>query len=123
MLARANRVTKPEDFRRALSSGVKVVGERVAIHAALEPGSNPELPVRIGFIVGKACGSAVIRNQIKRRLKSISRSLLVELKPGTLVVVRALPSSRGSSFQALSEELTRNFASLTRKLERRSNHV
>lgn len=123
MLARANRITKPEDFRRALAFGAKVVGERVAIHAALDPDAARELPPRVGFIVGKACGSAVIRNQIKRRLKSISRSLMDELTPGMLLVVRALPASRNSSFSALNEELTKNFGLLLKKLERRNNHA
>lgn len=50
---------------------------------------NPPGPLRVGFVVSKAVGNAVVRNRVKRRLRH-----LVAARPevtGADVVVRALP--------------------------------
>jgi len=44
-------------------------------------------PPRVGLVVSRSCGSAVIRNRIKRRLRSAAGA--VELEPGTDYVIIA----------------------------------
>lgn len=60
---------------------------------------------RVGFVVSKAVGNAVVRNRVKRRLRALM-STRVELVPeGALMVVRALPAAATSDFRGLSADL------------------
>ncbi|TAK74577.1 MAG: ribonuclease P protein component [Dehalococcoidia bacterium] len=60
---------------------------------------------RIGFSVGKRLGGAVVRNQVKRRLRMIVRGL--SWVDGVDVVVLAQPPAALASFQALTAALKR----------------
>ncbi len=44
---------------------------------------------RVGFVVSKAVGNAVVRNRVKRRLRHLVATL--DAPAGARVVVRALP--------------------------------
>ncbi|WP_310273165.1 ribonuclease P protein component [Haloactinomyces albus] len=67
---------------------------------------------RVGFVVSKAVGNAVMRHRVARRLRHLMRERLGGLPPGTLVVVRALPPAAG----ATSRDLGRDLDSAFRKL-------
>ena len=60
---------------------------------------------RVGFIVSKAVGNAVVRNRTKRRLREIMRVRLGELSAGELFVVRALPPAAAASGSQLRDDL------------------
>ena len=64
-------------------------------------------PARIGFVVGKAVGPAVVRNRVKRRLRHLARESLTELPGSAVLVVRALPPSAAASSVELGAELRR----------------
>jgi ribonuclease P protein component len=61
--------------------------------------------VRFGFIVAKNVGDAVRRNRVRRRLKAASFDLLASTRPGTDVVIRALPSATDAPWSTLHAEL------------------
>lgn len=50
-------------------------------------------PARVGFVVSRAVGGAVIRNRVKRRLRHLLAARLSILSAGSLLVVRALPAA------------------------------
>jgi ribonuclease P protein component len=58
-------------------------------------------PARVGFVVNKAVGNAVLRNRVHRRLRAVMAARLADLPPGSLTVVRALPSSASASYDDL----------------------
>ncbi len=60
---------------------------------------------RVGFVVNKAVGNAVTRNQVKRRLRHASRSRLEMLPGGARLVVRALPPAATGSSETLGRDL------------------
>lgn len=64
-------------------------------------------PSRFGFIVSRQVGSAVTRNAVRRRLKAISAGLVAELRPGSQVVIRALPAAADAPYDVLASEMTR----------------
>lgn len=64
-------------------------------------------PVRVGLVVSKAVGNAVVRNRVKRRLRHLAREQLCALPGSVVLVVRALPASAGASYDELSSDLTR----------------
>jgi ribonuclease P protein component len=104
VLARANRVKTPDEFRRILRRGRRAGGTLLVAHT-LRTDSGP---ARFGFVVGRAVGNAVVRNRVRRRLRAIAHALLPALPAGTAVVVRALPPAAAGSFPELSTELHRS---------------
>jgi ribonuclease P protein component len=62
---------------------------------------------RVGFIVSKAVGNAVVRNRVKRRLRNLCREQLKTLPDDALVVIRALPEAAHASYSELGVELKR----------------
>ena len=65
-----------------------------------EPG-----PARIGFVVSKAVGNAVVRNRVQRRLRHLAREHLASLPGSAVLVVRALPASAEASYAELATDL------------------
>ena len=55
-----------------------------------EPG-----PARVGFVVSKAVGNAVVRNRVQRRLRHLAREHLASLPGSAVLVIRALPALGG----------------------------
>ncbi|WNM25999.1 ribonuclease P protein component [Demequina capsici] len=68
-----------------------------------------------GFAVSRAVGVAVVRNRVKRRLRAIAAELLPTLPAGTHLVVRALPTAAGSSYETLRRDLRDAASSALRK--------
>jgi ribonuclease P protein component len=62
-------------------------------------------PVRVGFIVSRAVGTAVTRNLVARRLRHLVRDRLGQLPAGSCLVVRALPASATRSSDVLGRDL------------------
>lgn len=60
---------------------------------------------RVGFVVSKAVGGAVVRNRVSRRLRHLVRDRLDALAPGTSLVVRALPPAAAASSKELADDL------------------
>jgi ribonuclease P protein component len=56
-------------------------------------------------VVSRSVGAAVVRNQVKRRLRAAVRSLLLHLVEGYDVVIIAHPPAAEATFQELEEML------------------
>ena len=65
----------------------------LVVHALRHSGDA----TRVGFVVSKAVGGAVVRNRVKRRLRALVRPLVAESVQAQAcdVVVRALPAAVG----------------------------
>ena len=103
MLARANRVTRPDDFRAAVRRGRRVATGHAVLHVRRR--GDLDGPARFGFIVTKAVGGAVTRNTMKRRLRAVSHSVLPKLEGGSDIVIRALPGSHEVDWATLQSEI------------------
>jgi ribonuclease P protein component len=73
------------------------------------------LPPRVGFVVSKAVGPAVVRNRTKRRLRALVHQRLSVIPVGTDLVVRANPPAG----QADSAQLAADLDSLLPRVLRR----
>lgn len=113
MLAGANRITSGDDYKMVVRRGVRVVGPHLVAYLRRNPDGEP---VRFGFIVAKNVGNAVRRNRVRRRLKAASFSLLPSVRPGTDVVIRALPSANDVSWPELYSEIEGALAKYQRQL-------
>ena len=92
MLPQTARLHESADFRRVTRSGVRSGRPTLVVHAASGTGSQS----RVGFVVSKAVGGAVVRNRVKRRLRHLVAQQLAGVPVGRDVVVRALPAAAAS---------------------------
>lgn len=98
MLATRNRLRTSTDFSTTVRSGVRNGRRNVVLYAAAIAADEPS---RIGFIVSKGVGNAVVRNLVKRRLREAGAASLREYGTGFAIVVRALPASATASWDQL----------------------
>jgi ribonuclease P protein component len=103
VLPASNRLRRSDDFRRAVRSGRRAARRAVVLHVLAEAGQPG--PPRVGFVVNKAVGNAVLRNRVHRRLRAVLATRLPDLPAGSLTVVRALPSSATSSYDELAADV------------------
>jgi ribonuclease P protein component len=89
MLPAAARMRRTADFALATRRGSKAGRPLVSGHLIVRP--DIAEPARVGFVVSKAVGSAVVRNTVRRRLRHLVRGYLRLLPGGSLLVVRAAP--------------------------------
>ena len=104
MLPQQSRMRRPEDFRRVLRTGRRAGGSVIAGHLLLADGSSGD-PAKVGFVVSRAVGSAVVRNRVKRRLRELMRRRLASLPGGCLLVLRAHPAAAGVRQADLAADL------------------
>jgi len=102
VLARANRVTRPGDFRAAVRRGRRIGTPSAVLHVLDRQVAEPS---RFGFIVTKAVGGAVTRNLVRRRLRAVGYELLPLMAHGRDVVVRALPGCDRADWATLHSEI------------------
>ncbi|MFY9806631.1 MAG: ribonuclease P protein component, partial [Pseudonocardiaceae bacterium] len=107
MLPVANRLTRRDDFATGIRRGRRAACGSVVVHLACAgtEAARPLLDPKVGFVVNRAVGGAVVRHRVQRRLRHLMRCRVLTLPAGALVVVRALPSSAGASSAALGADL------------------
>jgi len=105
------RLTDGASFQQTVRAGKRAGSRTVVVHlaqrvAAPDGSTGP----RVGFVVSKAVGNAVVRNRVKRRLRHLAREHMSSLPGSAALVVRALPASATASSAELSGDLTRCLA-------------
>ena len=116
-----------EDFRYTVRRGVRAARPTLVVHAhfagVVTDGFNPHpasapAPNHVGFVVSKAVGGSVQRNQVKRRLRHLAAGQLPSTPPWIDIVVRALPAA-ATEPQRLAADLTSAWNAAMSRLERR----
>jgi ribonuclease P protein component len=75
-------------------------------------------PPRVGFVVSKAVGNAVVRNRTKRVLRHALAARLDRVPSGTDLVVRANQPAAGAASSELGADVDRLMGTVLRRLER-----
>ena len=73
-------------------------------------------PPRVGFVVSKAVGNAVVRNRTKRVLRALMSARVGQLPDGVDVVVRANADLPGSPTAVLAQDLDGLLATVLRRV-------
>lgn len=115
MLARDQRMRRGHDFATAVRSGRRAGSRTLVCHWA-----DAEDSLRVGFVVSKAVGNAVVRNRVKRRLRHDVDALVGRgaTPRSGLLVVRALPAAADASSGDLMADLERGLQRVARPRER-----
>jgi ribonuclease P protein component len=112
MLNGRNRLRSSKDFGAVVRQGRRCGRSTLVVHLL---GAGQQGPPRVGFVVSKAVGGAVVRNTVTRRLRAAVRDHLSQLPPGSLVVIRALPPAATAGYT----ELVADLEGALERLERR----
>jgi ribonuclease P protein component len=115
VLPQQSRMRRAEDFRRVLRTGRRAGGSVLSGHLLLPVGPEGAAgtpgevlsggPAKVGFVVSRAVGSAVVRNRVKRRLRELMRRRLASLPRGCLLVLRAYPAAASARQADLAADL------------------
>ena len=106
MLPQQSRMRSPEEFKRTMRSGRRAGGATLSGHLLLTAGAVPEdTKPKVGLVVSRAVGSAVVRNRVKRRLRELMRGRVAALPGGSLLVLRAHPAAAGTRQADLAADL------------------
>jgi ribonuclease P protein component len=73
-------------------------------------------PPRVGFVVSKAVGGAVVRNRTKRRLRALMAARVGSLPSGVDLVIRANPVAAQANSLSLGADLDHLLVRVTTKL-------
>ncbi|MGH3563729.1 MAG: ribonuclease P protein component [Mycobacterium sp.] len=109
MLPARYRMRRSTDFGATVKYGRRAVQRDIVIYARRVDGpaasDDEAADPRVGLIIAKSVGSAVHRHRVARRLRHVARSVLAELEPAELMVIRALPSSTRVQSACLEQQL------------------
>ncbi len=116
MLPPAHRLRTGEDFQRTVRGGRKARARTLVAHLdRRDPGSREGaqadgaqvMAPRVGLVVSRAVGNAVVRNRVKRRLRHVAAARLDQLPRGSVLVIRALPAAAEAPSADLARDLDR----------------
>ncbi len=95
------KLSKTSEFKRVFSEGRRIEDKNLIIFIL----KNDYDFNRLGIIVKKEIGKAVVRNKIKRRLKETSRLLNMKLLPGYDIIVLAKNNIREANYFEICYDL------------------
>jgi len=79
-------------------------------------------PPRVGFVVSKAVGNAVVRNRTKRVLRALMSARIGGLPDGVDVVIRANVDLPGTPTRTVAQELDKLLATVMRRVASQEGH-
>lgn len=109
-LPKANRLKHRKAFKAVYQKGGHTGGKYFILRCLQDglpkEGEQPLPPTQIGVSISqKVSKKAVVRNRIKRQIRSIFRSLLPHLPQGWKIVVIVKPQAQGCKYEDFLREL------------------
>ena len=118
MLPAGHRLRASSDFAATFRGpgGARAGSTLIVVHAN-QADARAGQPPRVGFVVSKAVGNAVVRNRTKRRLRALMAARLSAVPAGTDLVIRANPVAAQANSASLAIELDTLLARVSARLE------
>ncbi|MGD0373646.1 MAG: ribonuclease P protein component [Streptosporangiaceae bacterium] len=113
MLPAASRMRRRSEFSQTIRDGSRAGKPLLSGHLLIRP--DHDEPARVGFVVSRAVGNAVVRNRVRRKLRHLARRYLGSLPEGSLLVVRANPRSAAARQADLAADLDLVIEALRRR--------
>lgn len=122
MLPAPHRLRDAEQYRAVLRDkrAGRAGGSLLVVHVIDADASSlanfERVGPRVGFVVSKAVGNAVVRSRTKRVLRHLVLDELPKLNPALDIVVRANPAIAGQSTQDIRTEWQRMLTKAQKRL-------
>jgi ribonuclease P protein component len=115
---RQRRVRRRSDFDRAFEAGKRVTCGHFVVVFALRnaPKADPDGPPRLGLVVSRKAGNAVVRNRIKRLCRESFRRSPQRLPNGLDVLLIPRQGAQDLDFTSVDRELEEAFARVRKVL-------
>ncbi len=94
---------KNREFKKVFSKGKSIVEKLLVVYFY----KNESLYNRIGIVVNKKVGNAVVRNRVKRVIKECYRSYGINLKKGFDIVIVARVRASDASYSDINNAIKR----------------
>jgi ribonuclease P protein component len=109
-------------FRGARGAGGSRSGSRFIVVHANSTDARAGQPPRVGLVVSRAVGNAVVRNRTKRILRALMSSRIDRLPQGVDVVIRAKTDLPGTPTATLAQDLDTLLATVLRRVKSQEGH-
>lgn len=110
MLAKENRIRLDKEFDRAFKTGQSFYGKDLGLKVA----PNSEGNIRFGILVGlKVSKKAVVRNKIRRQIRSIISQELPLLRDDKDVIIIIFSLILEKNFEEIKKALKTGFSKLS----------
>jgi ribonuclease P protein component len=103
-------------FRGARRAGGSRSGSRLMMVYANSTDARAGQPPRVGFVVSKAVGNAVVRNRTKRVLRALMSGRIDQVPDGVDVVVKANPELPAAPRTLLVQDVDRLLRTVLRQV-------
>jgi len=119
VLPARHRLRSSADFAAVLRGARRAGGSRsgsrfIVVHIN-STDARAGQPPRIGLVVSKAVGNAVVRNRTKRILRALMSTRIAQLPDGVDVVIRAKTDLPSTPTAILAQDLDRLLAIVLRR--------
>ncbi len=101
-----------EDFALTIRRGARAGRPTLVVHCRL---TGDRADARVGFVVSRAVGGAVVRNKVRRRLRGVVVEQRGSLPHGADLVVRVLPPAAAASYDVLADEFRSALSTASRR--------
>ena len=122
MLPTRHRLRNSSDFaavfRGARGAGGSRSGSRFIVVQVTSTDARAGQPPRVGLVVSKAVGNAVVRNRTKRVLRALMSTRIDQLPAGVDVVINAKTDLPGTPTALLAQDLDRLLITVLRRVAR-----
>ena len=119
MLPARHRLRSSTDFaavfRGARGAGGSRSGSRFVVVHVNSTDARAGQPPRVGLVVSKAVGNAVVRNRTKRVLRALMSTRIAQLPEGIDVVIRAKSDLPGTPTAILAQDLDKLLSTVLRR--------
>lgn len=104
-LGRLDRLRARSSFLAVQHRGRRMPGRNLVVYALSRAEHERKERARMGMVVSKKVGKAVIRNRVKRWLRESYRRVAASLAGGVDLVIIARPAMAESTYQQTAREL------------------
>ena len=126
MLPARHRLRSSADFaavfRGARGAGGSRSGSRFIVVHVNSTDARAGQPPRVGLVVSKAVGNAVVRNRTKRVLRALMSSRIDQVPQGVDLVIRARTDLPGTPTAILAQDLDTLLVTVLRRVTLQEGH-
>jgi ribonuclease P protein component len=98
-------MTRAAEFGMTVRHGIRAAQPDIVVHVRRDAVVGENDAPRVGLVVAKSVGIAVVRHRVSRQLRHVARAVIGDLPANERIVIRALPSCGKAASAELERQL------------------